>query len=151
MELSLLPDRWATLVIRWGPSVRYPQFVVNPQKRLLDRVLLDTQLLRDFAIPEPIRDKARHLVLSWAQQINILCVDHTVAYTHAQCLEDVAELFAEPELAAVHNRYTTAESTEWLVRTAEQSVGPRPQRVDDKISVVLVYRENEANAGITAA
>ena len=68
-----------------------------------------------------------------------------------QRLDDIAEMLAaDPELAAIHDRYTTTESTEWLVHTAEQSLGSRVQRVDDKISVKFVYRKNEVNARISA-
>ena len=68
-------------------SIRDPQLAVNPQQSLLDRVLLDSELLRDFPIAGSFRDQIDDLLFPRCQKAFALGVDDAWQWRRTQRID----------------------------------------------------------------
>jgi hypothetical protein len=122
-------------------------FVIGTEEGFFDRVLLNVELLRDFAIANSFRDQVHDLLFARREDALTFAVyDACTGWGH-EGFDEVAHLLRiRPVLSLVNDRDAAAKSPEGLASAAKEPANSGVHRIHDEIAIITVQQKNKTNS-----
>jgi hypothetical protein len=122
-------------------------FVIGTQEGFFDRVLLNVELLRDFAIANSFRDQVHDLLFARREDALTFAVyDACTGWGHEGFDEVTHLLRIRPVLSLVNDRDAAAKSPEGLASAAKEPANSGVHRIHDEIAIITVQQKNKTNS-----